>query len=259
MQDNSIKIDTVWLSLICESYLTKFGAQPLSLARLFTFATQHNAVIPPHDIHVFCEQGRTDRPSTGCDVETLRLVVTDTDDHQHHGVTRGFYLADLTVGPKDVRRLAIKVERLVADAEQLIGQLRAMKVGTARIDGEIDYSDPRNLTDLLENRGCTILQHAALEHLVKVDPGPLFYGDIDLCEDGGSWEQTGGPWATRIEDHLVKLGAARRDPEPSAPAASHSLPKQVKDALEGDSNDAEHDALVSVAEHLGIDWTPPDE
>jgi hypothetical protein len=33
---------------------------------------------------------------------------------------------------------------------------------------------------------------------------------------------------------------------------------EIRRALEGDSNDAEHDALVSVAEHLGIDWTPPD-
>jgi hypothetical protein len=33
---------------------------------------------------------------------------------------------------------------------------------------------------------------------------------------------------------------------------------EIKEALEGDSNDAEHDALVSVAEHLGISWQPPD-
>ncbi|HEY3830188.1 MAG TPA: hypothetical protein VGL57_13425 [Solirubrobacteraceae bacterium] len=32
---------------------------------------------------------------------------------------------------------------------------------------------------------------------------------------------------------------------------------EIKEALEGDSNDAEHDALVSVAEHLGISWQPP--
>lgn len=30
----------------------------------------------------------------------------------------------------------------------------------------------------------------------------------------------------------------------------------IRAALEGDSNDAEHDALVAVAEALRIDWTP---
>lgn len=37
------------------------------------------------------------------------------------------------------------------------------------------------------------------------------------------------------------------------------LKKEVKDALEGDSNDAEHDALVSVAGALSIEWTDPDD
>lgn len=31
---------------------------------------------------------------------------------------------------------------------------------------------------------------------------------------------------------------------------------EIRDALEGESNDAEHDALESVASALGIDWTP---
>ena len=32
---------------------------------------------------------------------------------------------------------------------------------------------------------------------------------------------------------------------------------QIKGALEGESNDAEHDALAMVAEVLGIEWTSP--
>lgn len=35
-----------------------------------------------------------------------------------------------------------------------------------------------------------------------------------------------------------------------------ALHAEIKAALEGDSNDAEHDALVSVADALGIDYTP---
>ena len=33
---------------------------------------------------------------------------------------------------------------------------------------------------------------------------------------------------------------------------------EIRQALEGDSNDAEHDALVSVADWLGIHYTPID-
>lgn len=34
------------------------------------------------------------------------------------------------------------------------------------------------------------------------------------------------------------------------------LREEIKNALEGDSNDAEHDALVSVAQILRIDYDP---
>jgi hypothetical protein len=34
---------------------------------------------------------------------------------------------------------------------------------------------------------------------------------------------------------------------------------EIRDALEGESNDAEHDALVTVADVLGIDYTPFDD
>lgn len=33
---------------------------------------------------------------------------------------------------------------------------------------------------------------------------------------------------------------------------------EIKSALEGDSFDAEHDALVAVAQLFGVDWQPPD-
>jgi hypothetical protein len=39
-------------------------------------------------------------------------------------------------------------------------------------------------------------------------------------------------------------------------AAFLQLSVEVKDALEGDSNDAEHDALVSVAQFFGIEYDP---
>lgn len=38
-----------------------------------------------------------------------------------------------------------------------------------------------------------------------------------------------------------------------------NLHKEIRAALEGDSNDAEHDALVSVADMLGITYKDPDD
>jgi hypothetical protein len=34
-----------------------------------------------------------------------------------------------------------------------------------------------------------------------------------------------------------------------------TMADEIREALEGDSNDAEHDALVSIAETFGINWT----
>ncbi len=42
---------------------------------------------------------------------------------------------------------------------------------------------------------------------------------------------------------------------------SHNLEaamQRAKEALEGTSNDQEHDALCMLAEALGISWTPPE-
>lgn len=41
----------------------------------------------------------------------------------------------------------------------------------------------------------------------------------------------------------------------NAAADLDSLMQEIKDALEGESNDAEHDALAAVADHFGIQWT----
>lgn len=38
-----------------------------------------------------------------------------------------------------------------------------------------------------------------------------------------------------------------------------ALREEIREALEGDSNDAEHDALVSVASTLGVEYRDPDD
>jgi hypothetical protein len=61
--------------------------------------------------------------------------------------------------------------------------------------------------------------------------------------------------ACELIRHIGLLPGNPPSGEGSSPAG---LLEEIKAALEGDSNDAEHDALVSVAERLGLTWTAPD-
>jgi hypothetical protein len=67
-------------------------------------------------------------------------------------------------------------------------------------------------------------------------------GFTDWREQADWWEQTCNYWRA--------IAAICEDKE---------LVREIRDALESDSNDAEHDALVSVANALGIDYTDPDD
>jgi len=144
---------------------------------------------------------------------------------------------------------------LKRDTDQLAALLRALQVGVDRISSERDYSDPENLVELLENRDCEILDRDAVGRAVVADPGPLYYGDIDACDNGGSWESHGAPWANRLEQKLLEAAAIRRYVDPTE--AVDALKVEIKKALEGDSGDAERDALVSAAEFFGVHWTSP--
>jgi len=147
----------------------------------------------------------------------------------------------------------------VRDVIERVGALlSALNLGIERLEGEVDYSNPANAVILLENRDLNVLDHAAVERLVRENPGPLYYGDLDLCENGGSWEDSGGPWADQLQKQLAELGAISERTDNSGEQVDDDLALQVKRALEGNSNDAEHDALVDVAEHFGIPWQPAD-
>jgi hypothetical protein len=147
----------------------------------------------------------------------------------------------------------------VRDVIERVGALlSALNLGIERLESEVDYSDPANAVALLENRDMTVNDYAAVELLVREDPGPLYYGDLDLCEDGGSWETSGGPWADRLQKQLTELGAISERATGHDEQVDDDLALQVKRALEGDSNDAEHEALVGVAARFGIPWQHPD-
>jgi hypothetical protein len=188
---------------VCESR----DGEPVPLAALVDLCRLYETISVPEWVCIHSEQSR----SSGA--QRLRVVLSNHADLERVGVTRSFYLQEIISGPESAESIALAIERVIVHANELLPALCALKSGTERIEGEVDYRDPQNLLSLLENRGCAILDGRAVTRLVGEEPGPLYYGDIDLCEDGGSWELSGGPWADRLEAKLVELGAVRRNNE----------------------------------------------
>lgn len=56
----------------------------------------------------------------------------------------------------------------------------------------------------------------------------------------------------KFRNHAEEIAHAMRV---DLAGVTRELREEIRAALEGDSNDAEHDALVSVAEAFGIKWT----
>lgn len=65
--------------------------------------------------------------------------------------------------------------------------------------------------------------------------------------------------AARLAELVIALDEWRRSGGFDPYAQSSDLRDEIKAALEGDSNDAEHDALVAVADFFGIAYEASDE
>ncbi len=186
------------------------GDDATPIADLVDLTRLHDAMTGPEGVTFYCEQSRIRG------VQRLRLILSNVQDQEPVAVTRSFHLREIVSGPESAESLALAIARIITHANGLLRSLNALKVGTDRIEYEIDYREPKHLISLLENRGCTILDRQAVIRLVAEEPGPLYYGDIDLCEDGGSWDMSGGPWASRLEEKLIELEALRREDEQPA-------------------------------------------
>lgn len=180
------------------------------IADLVDLTRLHNAMTPPEGVVIYCEQSHIRG------VQRLRLILSNVLDREPVAVTRSFHLREIISGPESAESFALAIERIIAHANGLLPSLHALKVGTDRIEYEVDYREPKHLVTLLENRGCTILDEQAVIRLGAQEPGPLYYGDIDLCDDGGSWDTSGGRWASRLEEKLIEIGVLRREDEPPA-------------------------------------------
>lgn len=73
---------------------------------------------------------------------------------------------------------------------------------------------------------------------------------IDEGEDDGAYVES--LEALRLAVHRANAGIGAAEPVPVGAAVPDELARTIRAALEGDSNDAEHDALVEVAQHFGV-------
>jgi hypothetical protein len=175
----------------------------IGLRDLFGRLNAAGAITSPDYVSIVAEEHRVGK------ADRVRIIVTDHRQDPALGVTSDHdRAAFVTEGLSRAEVLGI-VGQLVGIANDLIGALRALKLGKARIDGEVDYSDPENLIVLLENRDCEVLDPAAVEALVAAEPGPFVYGDLDLCDHGGTWENSGARWANNLERRPAEQGAIK--------------------------------------------------
>jgi hypothetical protein len=142
--------------------------------------------------------------------ERVRFVARDHRQSPAFAVILDYETRALVTGQLRPEEVPGAVVKLVELASGLLLALRAVKVGKERIEQEIDYSDPQNLIGLLEARGCKILDEDAVRRAVAQRPGPVYYGDIDLADDGTPWSRGGGPWADLIEERLLEAEAISR-------------------------------------------------
>jgi hypothetical protein len=175
----------------------------IPLPDLFDVLLAVGAITRPEYVSIAVEE-RSSSP-----IERVRLILCDHRESPRIGVTRDYDRRALTTDQLCPNAVVDAVEKLLGLANEVLPALRALKLGKERVEYEIDYRDPQNLVALLENRDCTVLDHEAVARLVAEKPGPLYYGDIDLGEDGASWCNGGARWADEMERRLAELGAVR--------------------------------------------------
>lgn len=181
----------------------------------------------------------------GCDLsapEKIRILLSDDGTQcDERAITTIVNIAPYTdAGEQGFRTWATAALEQVAErANRLLPTLNALVVGEERQRSEVNYSDPAHALELLRDRGCEIHDENEIHRLVEQDPGPTYYGDIDLGDDGHNWEHGGGRWADRIEAAAARQGALTPACEKTAPATMRDAALEVQRALTSRRGDPE--------------------
>jgi hypothetical protein len=171
-----------------------------AMPRLFDVLLRVGGITNPNCVSIVADEH-------GNRHQWVRFIVRDHRQSPAIGVTQDYEAKALTTAKLHPEEVAGAIQNLLDIANDLLSALDALRLGKERVEQEVDYSDPRHLIDLLEDRGCTVRDREAVTRLVTEDPGPLYYGDIDLSDDGTDWSNGGGPWADRAETRLLAANA----------------------------------------------------
>lgn len=141
--------------------------------------------------------------------EAVRLLLTARlAPGRERTLTATFAPATFTAGHADSDQWPLRaLSAMLRATRPLVDSIRALRVGEMRLRQEIDYRKPAAALRLLRDRECEIHDAAAIRRIVEENPGPLYYGDLDLDEDGNCWELGGARWANQIEARAAELGA----------------------------------------------------
>lgn len=86
------------------------------------------------------------------------------------------------------------------------------------------------------------------------------YGPLDANGEPEGWSSGEITWdANEAGDMILYCDWCDHETTKAEADPVKRLSQVVRAALEGDSNDAEHDALVEVSVILGIEWEPSDD
>jgi hypothetical protein len=172
---------------------------------LFLRLSACGAITKPTGVSIIAEEH-----GVGKVVDRVRFILTDHSQDSAIAVTSDHSGSTFLTEALGEKQVLDTVAQLVGIANDLLAAHHAMKIGRERIACEVDYSDPANLIVLLENRDCKVIDPAAVQALVAAEPGPRYYGDIDVCENGGAWEDSGARWADKLERRLAEQGAIKQ-------------------------------------------------
>lgn len=168
--------------------------------------------------------------------------------------------------------ISVRLEYLRGElrAERIsMGELHELQGLTAHIEpGDVELLEAAGVPESTQRvRVRTDCQADVREVWEGNAPGHLDGDDLrEWCDESlrtGSeltfeTQEVDGEHNRQIADIEVLADDAPASDASNASADLDYLRDEIKGALEGDSNDAEHDALVSVAEHFGIRWEPAD-
>jgi hypothetical protein len=179
------------------------------------FLQRRRRISGPNDLGLLVRAVPDSRGGGVVHIELRELAGAPVERGVSVTVVPSLLIADDEFGFDKPQWSEVVLTRLCEFANRLYRDRVALLTGEEFIRERIDYSDPDNALALFRARGCEIHDEAVIRKLIAADPGPLFYGSVDLDEHGDDWAHGGGRWIERIQHRALDAGALTEPPETS--------------------------------------------